>query len=189
MVSLLLVTIGFVLAMILAFFVIIYNTLVALRNNLGRASADIDVLLEKRYDMIGRLADVVKGYATYEKSVLVQVTGLRTQWMSAKDGNMNQKMEQSNQISQALKSIFADVENYPDLKANTNFMQLQSEIYEIETQIADRREFYNDSVYALNTKIQQIPYSLIAGSLGFYAGQFLQVPDDQKQPVDINVNT
>ena len=184
----LLTAIGFALVMILSFFVIIYNTLVALRNSISRASADIDVLLEKRYDMIGRLVDVVKGYANYEKSVLVQVTGLRTQWMSAQNGNMNQKMEQSNQISQALKSIFADVENHPDLKADTNFMQLQSMIYEIETQIADRREFYNDSVYALNTKIQQIPYNLMAGGLGFYAAQFLQVPDDEKQPVNANVN-
>ncbi len=186
MVSLLLAGIAFIVAIIFAFFIIIYNTLIALRNSIGRASADIDVLLEKRHDLIGRLEDVVKGYSNYERTVLVQVTGLRTKWMAVQNGSINEKMEQSNQISQMIKTIFADVENYPDLKADKNFLDLQSAIYEIESQIADRREFYNDSVYELNTKIQQVPYNLVAGKLGFYVFQFLQVPDDAKTPVNVD---
>ena len=180
-------TIIFIMAMALAFFAILYNTLISLKNNIGRASADIDVLLQKRYDMIGRLADVVKGYSNYEKSVLLQITGMRTKWMTVQNGDINQKMEQSNQISQTLKTIFADVENYPDLKADNNFLQLQSTIYELETQIADRREFYNDSVNELNTKVEQVPYNLIAKGFGFTRLQFLQIPDEDKNPVKADV--
>jgi LemA protein len=187
MFSLLLAAAGFVVVVIAAMLLIIYNTLVALRNGIGRASADIDVLLEKRHDLIGRLVDVVKGYSAYEKSVLVKVTQIRTQWATVQDSSINEKMQQSNQISAALKSIFAVAENYPDLKADKNFLELQSSIYEIETQIADRREFYNDSVYALNTKIQQVPYNLLAGNLGFKAVPFLQVPEDEKAPVNVDM--
>jgi LemA protein len=170
-------------------FVSIYNVLVTLSNNVKKAWADIDVLLEKRHDMLGKLMDTVSGYAKYERSVLTQVTKARTAWMGAQKGTVQNKIDASNQISTALKSIFAVAENYPDLKADNNFMQLQQAITEIESQIADRREFYNDAVNLFNIRIQQIPYTFFAGMLHYASQPLFQVPEEEKQDVKIRFDT
>ena len=167
-------------------FVAIYNALIVLRNNINKAWADIDVLLEKRHDQLGKLLDVVRGYTKYEKTIMTNITELRTSWISVQNGSSQAKMGTSNQISQALKSIFAVAENYPDLKANNSFVQLQNSINEIETQLADRREFYNDSVNQFNIRIKQIPYNFFAGMLGYQAMQMFQVPEEAKKDVKMD---
>ena len=147
------------------------------------------MLLQKRYDLISRLVDTVKGYMQYKKTVLLQVTALRTAWSNVKDDeNVQNKISASNQISNSLKSIFADVENYPDLKASQNFLQLQNELVEIEDQIADRREFYNDSVNIYNIKISVIPNNLLSGPLGFKRLPFFAAPEEDKQVVNVDIN-
>jgi LemA protein len=131
--------------------------------------------------------DVVKGYANYEKSLLTKITALRTAAPQVQGASINDKMANSNQISAALKTIFAVSENYPDLKADQNFLQLQQTITEIENQIADRREFYNDSVNAFNIRIQEVPYNFLAGMLGYKTGQFLQISDEEKKVVPASI--
>ncbi len=138
---------------LIVIFFVIYNALIEVKNNVNRAWADIDVLLEKRHDLIGKLVDTVKGYEAYEKSVLLQITKMRSSWITSQGADSKTKMETSNQISTALKSVFAVSENYPDLKANTVFVDLQTALKDIENQIADRREFYNDSVNQYNIRI------------------------------------
>ncbi len=188
MISILEVVAGFVALMIAIAVIVVYNSMVVLRNNISAASADIDVLLEKRHDLIGSLVDTVRGYAAYEKGVLTRITQLRTSWSQAEDRDINEKMEASNQISAALKTVFAVSENYPDLKADQTFMELQRQITEIENQIADRREFYNDSVKDFNIMIQQVPYRFLAEALKYQKMTFLQVPDSEKGPVGVAVD-
>ena len=170
-------------------FVSIYNVLVTLSNNVKKAWADIDVLLEKRHDMLGKLMDTVSGYAKYERSVLTQVTKARTAWMGAQKGTVQNKIDASNQISTALKSIFAVAENYPDLKADNNFMQLQQAITGIESQIADSREYYNDAVNSFNIRIQQIPYNIFAGMLHYTPQPLFKASEEEKQDVKIQFDT
>jgi LemA protein len=170
------------------FFFIIYNSLVVVRNNVNKAWSDIDVLLEKRYDLIGNLVSTVKGYMKYEKSVLVQVTAMRMAWSNVQGNNVQDKMDTSNQISNTLKTLFADVENYPDLKADQTFMQLQNALVDIENQIADRREYYNDSVNIYNIKISIIPNNLFAGSLGFRPLSLFKAPEEAEQVVKVDLS-
>ncbi len=177
---------SFVLLILAVCVVLVYNALVVLRNNINAAYADIDVLLKKRHDLIGELIDVVKGYKNYEKTLLTSITSLRIQWSQNSDASLDQRMGTSNKISAALKSIFAVSENYPDLKADQNFLQLQKTITEVEDQIADRREFYNDSVNAFNTRIEQIPYDFFAKVLGYSKLQFLQTSEAEKKNVKVS---
>ncbi len=178
--------VGLVVIIVVGIAVAIYNTLVALRNDAKMAWADIDVLLEKRHDTLGKLVDAVKGYMKYEKSLMEQITQLRSQWMNLPKGDVEAKMKVSNQVSSALKSIFAVAENYPDLKADNNFIQLQQAIMTLESQIADRREFYNQAVTDLNIKIQQFPYNLFAGLMHFSAMPLFQVPEEIKADVKMD---
>jgi LemA protein len=169
-------------------FIIIYNNLIRLRNNVNKAWANIDVLLQKRHDLIGNLVNTVKGYMKYEKSVLVKVTAMRTAWANVQnDDNRDSKMVASNQISGALKTLFANVENYPELKADSTFMNLQHELVQIEDEIADRREFYNDTVNEYNIRIKIIPYDFFSGMMGYKAMPFFQTPDNEKQPVVVKM--
>ncbi|MDE1761964.1 MAG: LemA family protein [Candidatus Micrarchaeota archaeon] len=179
--------IGVVVIIIGGILVIIWNTLVMMKNNVAKAWANIDVLLEQRHDELGKLIDTVKGYKNYEKTILTKLTGLRTKWMSIPKDDIQGKADASNQISQALKSIFATSENYPDLKADQSFLQLQTRISELETQIAERREFYNDSANEYNIKIAQIPYVMFANGMGYKPVQLFQVPDASKQDVKVNL--
>ena len=157
--------VGGVIALIVLFVIIVYNSLVVLRNRIENAWAQIDVQLKKRHDMIPNLVEAVKGYMKHERGVFTEITKARTAFMRAK--TVKEKAQADNMITSALKSLFAVAENYPKLRASENFMQLQEEISGIESKIAYARQFYNDSVLAFNAKIQQFPYNIIANWFGF----------------------
>ncbi|WP_229391723.1 LemA family protein [Methanosarcina sp. DH2] len=146
-------------------FVIIYNDLIKQRNRVENAWAQIEVQLKRRYDLIPNLVETVKGYAKHEKTLLENITKARAAVMSA--NNVHETAEASNYLSSTLKSLFAVAENYPDLKANQNFMQLQKDLMETENKIAYARQFYNDTVMKYNISIQTIPKNIVASITGF----------------------
>jgi LemA protein len=150
---------------LLLWFVSVYNGLVQLRNNIDRAWSNIDVLLKQRHDELPKLIDTCKGYMKYEQETFQKITALRSRVMSAT--TVADKAQADNLLSGALKSLFALAENYPELKANTNFMQLQGRISEIETQIAARRDTFNSDTTLYNTRIAVIPDLFIARLLGY----------------------
>ncbi|MGA3020366.1 MAG: LemA family protein [Candidatus Micrarchaeales archaeon] len=184
-----LLTAGAIVIVILAgLFVLIYNNLIRLRNNVTKAWSNIDVILKKRHDLIGNLVETVRGYMKYEKTLLVKVTALRSTWADVEgDNDIGNKMQASNQISASLKTLFADVENYPDLKADQSFTTLQQELIEIENEIADRREFYNDSVNEYNIKIAIVPYDFFSGMLKYKPMPFFEAPEGERGAVKVNV--
>lgn len=149
-----------VVALLVIYLVTLYNGLVALKNNRENAFADIDVQLLNRFDLVENLVSTVKGYAAHEKTTLQGLTDARTRFMSAQ--TVDAKLEASNQLTGALKSLFAVSENYPDLKANTNFLQLQNELSDIENKLAAARRFFNATTKEYNTAIQTFPGNLIA---------------------------
>jgi LemA protein len=171
-----------VIAVILIFWVIgIYNNLVALRNNRENAFANIDVQLKQRYDLIPNLVNTVKGYAEHEKGVLERVTAARTAAMGAT--TLNDKIEAENALSSALAGLKVSVEAYPDLKANQNFMQLQSELADIENKLAAVRRFFNSATKELNTGVQSFPAVLFAGMFGFHQEPMFEVPQEERAAV------
>jgi LemA protein len=182
---------GFIIAglvLIVVFFIIVlYNGLITLRNNADKAWANIDVLLKKRLDLIPTLVDVVKNYAAYEQGVIVEVTRIRAAAMQAQ--GIAEKARRNEEVSTSLSSVFAVAENYPDLKASEQFLNLQKEITAIETQIAQRREFYNDSVLLYNTNISTIPGVFIANQLRFQPREYFRVDGDVETPVKVAVST
>ena len=161
----------------------IYNALVVLRNRIKNAWSQIDVQLKRRTDLIPNLVEAVKGYAKHEKSVFTDVTKARTAMMGAK--TLSDKAQADNMLTGALKSLFAVSENYPQLKANENFMQLQEELSGTESKIAYSRQFYNDSVLSLNNKIQVFPSNIIAGMFNFKEEQFFKVEGADRKPVKV----
>ncbi len=167
--------------------VLIYDNLIRLRNNVNKAWSNIDVLLQKRHDLIGNLVNTVKGYVRYEKTVLVELTRMRAAWASVQNDGLDGKMAASNQISGTLKTLFADVEGYPDLKADTTFTNLQQQLIETENAIADGREFYNDTVNEYNINIKIIPYNFLSGLLGYKPMSLFKAPEGSKEPVKVDV--
>ena len=149
-----------VVALLVVYLVTLYNGLVTLKNNRENAFADIDVQLLNRFDLVENLVSTVKGYAAHEKTTLQGLIDARTRFMSAQ--TVDAKLEASNQLTGALKSLFAVSENYPDLKANTNFLQLQNELSDIENKLAAARRFFNATTKEYNTAIQTFPGNLIA---------------------------
>src|SRR6266849_287623 len=145
----------FVLVGILLYLIIVYNGLVRLRNDNDRAWANIDVLLKQRHDEIPNLVETVKGYMQHERQTLVAVTQARAASIGA--GSIGQKAQADLMLTGALRGLFAVAENYPQLKANENFLRLQNRISELEERIADRRAFFNDDVNTYNTRIAQLP--------------------------------
>ena len=154
-----------VLIIFIGWFVAVYNGLIRLKNNIKKSWSNIDVLLKQRTDELTKLIASVKGYMKHERGVLTDVTKARTAMMKAK--SKPDKAKADNMLTGALKTLFAVAENYPKLQANENFMQLQGRISGIENELADRREFYNDSVNTYNIKIHQIPTVFIANMLGY----------------------
>jgi len=149
-----------------AFFVIgIYNRLVKLRLRRENAFADIDVQLKQRHDLIPQLVNTVKGYMQHEEGVLTRITEARTRAMSAT--GINEKVDAENELTAAMRGLNIQVEAYPDLKASQNFMQLQTEIADIENKLASVRRFFNSATRELNTAIQVFPNNLLAGMFGF----------------------
>ena len=172
---------GFIL--FLFYLLTIYNGLIQLRNNIDKAWANIDVLLKQRSDLVPNLVEVVKGYMKHEKRVLEAVTRLRASIMSAE--GPAQKARPSEAMTSALKSIFAVAENYPKLQASENFLELQKQLTAIENQIADRREFYNDSVLLYNTKIKSVPDTVIASALSMKEKEYFKVTEEEKKVVEV----
>jgi LemA protein len=164
--------------------VLAYNGLVTVRNRTQEAYSDIDVQLKRRYDLIPNLVETVKGYASHEKTVFEDVTAARSNAMQA-TGPARAGAE--NQLSGALKSLFAVAENYPDLKANQNFLNLQNELTDTEDKIQAARRFYNGMVRDLNTKIQVFPTNMFANMFGFTKMNFFgnDLTDAEKQPVQV----
>jgi LemA protein len=142
-----------------------YNGIVTMRNNREQAFADIDVQLKLRFDLIPNLVETVKGYASHEKDTLTMVTEARTKYMNASSADA--KMDANNQLAAGLKSIFALAESYPDLKANTNFLELQRELSDVENKLAAARRFFNSTTNEFNTYIEQFPTVIIARMFGF----------------------
>ena len=154
-----------------------YNGLIVLRNRVKEALSDISVQLKRRYDLIPNLIETVKGYAKFEKSVLTDVTKARTEAMGAK--GIEEKAKAENMLSETLKSLFAVSENYPDLKASQNFLDLQDELSDTENKIEASRRFYNGQVRDLNTRIETFPTSLIATQLHFKQEEFFAMDSDE----------
>ena len=166
------------------YFALTFNSFVALKNKIKSAWSDIDVQLKKRYDLIPKLVDIVKGYAKHETSTLEKVTEMRTAAMNS--SSVPDKSHKEGMLSGALKSIFAVAENYPDLKANQNFLKLQEELSEVEDDIQMARRYYNGAVKQFNTKIQTFPNLLVAQMLGYKAENFFELEsDDERKVVEV----
>jgi len=177
------VLVGFVIIGIFLYFVSIYNGLVRMSRDIDKNWSNIDVMLKQRHDEIGKLVKVCEGYMKYERETLEKITSLRTDYMRA--DSVEDKSRIDGAITGALKTIFAVAENYPDLKTNNNFMQLQTRISEIENNIADRRELYNDSVNLYNIRIHQIPDMVVAGMMNYRDKTLFQVAEEERKDVDI----
>lgn len=158
----------------------IYNSLVRLRNQVQNAWSQIDVQLKRRHDLIPNLVETVKGYMQHERETLEAVTKARQQAVQMSD-SVAQQAKMENLLTQTLRSLFAVAENYPDLKANQNFLALQEELTSTENKISFARQFYNDSVLQLNNKVEMFPSNLIAGSFGFKKGEFFEVEEAGKE--------
>jgi LemA protein len=167
----------------LIYTVILYNGLVRLRNENDRAWANIEVLLKQRHDEIPNLVETVKGYMQHEQQTLLAVTEARASSMSA--SSVGQKAVADLQVASALRGLFAVAENYPQLKANQNFLKLQNRITELEERIADRREFFNDDVNTYNTRIGQIPEVFVASFMALKPRQMFQVSDEDRKLVEV----
>lgn len=163
----------------------IYNGLVRRRMRVDEAWSDIEVQMKRRYDLIPNVVETVKGYAAHEKDVLESVTNARTQAMGAK--NPNERLQAENMLSGTLKTLFAVAENYPDLKANANFLDLQRELADTENKLQSARRFYNTVVLDYNTMIHTFPSVLIAGSFGFTKRDFFDLEEEAaRQPVKVS---
>ncbi len=174
-----------VLAVVAVWLVATFNSLVHLKNRAKEAISDMDVQLKRRYDLIPNLVEMVKGYMAHEKGVLENVTKARTAAMNM-GGNALDRDSGENMLSNTLKSLFAVSENYPDLKANVNFLDLQRELADTENKIQASRRFYNTMVMTLNTKIQSFPTNMIAKPFGFHEEKFFEVENAvEKEPVKV----
>lgn len=173
-----------ILAVFIAMWLIgVYNGLIKLKNRVDEAWSDIDVQLKRRYDLIPNLINTVKGYATHEKELFEKVTAARTAAMSA--GTPAEKEQAENMLSGTLKSLFAVSENYPDLKANQNFLELQRELSDTENKIQASRRFYNGNVRDFNTKIEVFPTNMIASRLNFSKREFFEAESQEKENVEV----
>ena len=158
-----------------------YNRFVLLRNRVKEAWSDIEVLLKRRYDLIPNLVEVVKGYAAHEKNTLEAVINARNIAMKSGNKSIAEQSKNENILSGTLKSLFALTENYPDLKANTNFLELQRELVDTENKIQASRRFYNNNVLAFNTKREMFPSNIIANIFNFEKSEFFKLDEAEKE--------
>ena len=165
------------------YLIVLYNGLVSLRNRIENAWAQIDVQLKRRYDLIPNLVETVKGYAAHEKETLERVIQARNRGVEA--SGVQEQAQAENMLTGALKQLFALSEAYPDLKANQNFGQLQEELTGTEGRIAYARQFYNDTVYKYNTRIQKFPAVILAGMLRFTEREYFEADDEARGPVQV----
>ena len=175
----------FIGAVALYYILSIYNGLVMLKNSIRKNWSNIDVLLKQRTDLIPNLIETVKGYMKYEKKVIKQVTDSRVEMMGAT--RLVDKAKANDDLSEALKTLFALSENYPQLKANDTFLKLQEELSSIENQIADRRELYNDSVNIYNTRIESIPDMVFAKLLGYGKEEYFKATGEERREVEVKL--
>jgi LemA protein len=172
-----------IVALVVLYAILLYNRLVVLRNRIDNAWSQIDVQLRRRYDLIPNLVETVKGYAAHEREVFERVTEARARAIAA--GTVREQGQAENMLSQALRSLFAVAENYPQLRASENFMQLQEELSGTESKIAFARQFYNDTVLRYNNARQVFPVVLMANAMGFGAREYFEMEEEARQPVQV----
>jgi LemA protein len=165
-----------ILAVLIAFVVAIYNGLVRLRNRVDNALGQIDVQLKRRYDLIPNLIETVKGYAAHEKETLERVVSARNAGLAAQTPGAQAQAD--NLLTGALRQLFALAEQYPDLKANQNFLQLQAQLEETENKVAVSRQIYNDTVLTYNNRVQTVPSNIVASLTGFKTREFFDAPSE-----------
>ena len=176
-----------IIAVIIIFAISVYNGLVTSRQKVKNAWSQIDVQLQRRFDLIPNLVESVKGYMKHEEGTLTKVTELRTAWANAK--TVSEKAEVNEQLSGALKTIMAVSENYPDLKANQNFSELQEELKNTENKISFSRQFYNDTVTMYNTKLEVFPSNIFASMFHFTAEELFKVDSEEaRKNVKVDFN-
>jgi len=164
-----------------AYVVMIFNGLISVKNDIAKAWANIDILLKQRHDELPKLLDVGKGYMNFERDTLQKITQARSMYQQAV--SVDQKAQADQNMTSALRGFFAVAENYPQLKANDNFMRLQGRITQLESEIADRREFYNDSVNTFNIRIQQMPDTFVASFMNLAPRPMFKVEEADKADV------
>ncbi len=172
-----------VVAVLVLWFIGVYNALVQLRNKVKNQFSQIDVQLKRRFDLIPNLVETVKGYAKHESETFEKVIAARSSYASATTDA--EKIDAANQMSQAVRGLLAVAEAYPELKANTNFLSLQNDLKETEEKISYARQFYNDSVMVYNNKIQVIPSNIVAGICGFKAEKLFEAGSEERENVKV----
>ena len=176
-----------IVVLLILFIISVYNSLVTLRQRVKNAFGQMDVQLQRRFDLIPNLVETVKGYMTHESDTLAKVTELRTAWAGAK--TVDEKAKLDNELSNTLKTIMAVAEAYPDLKANQNFESLQNELTETEDKISYSRQFYNDTVTKYNTKLELFPSNIVAGIFHFTAESLFEVDSaEARKNVKVDFN-
>lgn len=173
---------GLVVVLVLAV-IAIFNRLVILRNRCRNAWHQIDVQLKRRYDLIPNLVETVKGYASHEKELFEKVTEARARAIQAQ--GVKEQAEAENALSSTLKTLFAVAENYPDLKANQNFLMLQEELSGTESKIAYARQFYNDCVMTYDNALQVFPSNIVASIFGFQPAEYFEIEEGEKEAVKV----
>jgi len=175
---------GVIVVGVVIFAISVYNSLIVLKNKVDEGWADIDTQLKRRWDLIPNMVETVKGYAKHEAGVFEEVTKARSQAMQATTPEQHAQAE--NMLTGALKSLFAVAENYPELKANQNFLDLQATLREIEEHIQMSRRYYNGTVKDFNTKLEIFPNNIVAGMLGFKKREFFEIADEERQNVKVS---
>ncbi|MCK9474439.1 MAG: LemA family protein [Candidatus Muirbacterium halophilum] len=177
---------GIIVFVIILTLIIYYNYFVCGKNNVKSSLSTVDIMLKKRYDLIPNLVSTVKGYAKHEKDILTRVVELRTKAMSQPTGSVENENTE-NMLAGTLKSIFMLTENYPELKANQNFLMLQRSLNEIEEQISASRRTYNAMVNSYNTSVESFPGNILAKQFGFRRWEFFKVNDNEKNSVKVKL--
>lgn len=176
-----------IVVIIALFLIVTYNSLVQLKQKVKNAWSQIEVQLQRRFDLVPNLTECVKGYMAHEKDVLEKVTELRSSWANAK--SIDEKVDLDNKLQNTLKTIMAVSENYPDLKANENFISLQNSLSEIEDKVSYARQFYNDAVTMYNTKIAVFPNNIVASLFGFKPENLFNVDNaEARNAVKVDFN-
>lgn len=176
-----------IIILVILFVISMYNDLVKARQKVKNSWSQIDVQLQRRFDLIPNLVETVKGYMTHESAVLEKIAELRTSWANTSD--VSKKVELDNELSGALKTIMAVSENYPELKANQNFADLQNTLRETENKISFSRQFYNDTVTMYNTKLETFPKNIVASSFGFKPETLFNVESEEaRKNVKVDFN-
>ena len=176
--------IGGIIILLIIYVVAVYNQLIGRRNKVKDQASQIDIELKRRFDLIPNLVETVKGYAKHEKETLEDVINARNNFNNA-EGDLGKELEANNQLTNAITKLFALAESYPDLKANTNFLDLQNQLSSIEEQIAYKRSFYNETVRIYNDKIQMFPTNIIANVFNFKEAEFFKIDEAEKTNVKV----